>query len=203
MSIDVSVVIILTIYFHLAMLPVKTDMPQDLSRLCPGARRSFFCRIKCKAPQVAKDNIDLLTSGCHQRKKQTGSDKKYTVIQCTGYLKSWAPAKIGLEEQETHHDGESFNLSCLVGVGRIPTNVFPPNATSSPNKCPNLRTIQFISRHAMDGKFLFVDQRSVRFSTFISFIVLFYIVARFSFHLLQSNISFRLFATRIVRYKYV
>lgn len=105
-----------------------------------------------------KEGADMLPSG-HRRKKQMSSDKKYTVVQCTGYLKSWAPAKIGLEEQEADGDGDLCNLSCLVAIGRIPPNVFQPNVASSVNKYPNLRSIQFISRHAMDGKFLFVDQR--------------------------------------------
>lgn len=141
------------------MLPVKTDVPQGLSRLCPGARRSFFCRMKCKVSAQIKEESDS-TSSCHRRKKQLNSDKKYSVIQCTGYLKSWAPAKIGLEEQETDGDGDSCNLSCLVAVGRIPPNVLAPNVNPPVNNYPNLRSIQFISRHAMDGKFLFVDQRA-------------------------------------------
>lgn len=85
------------------------------------------------------------------------SDWKYCVIQCTGYLKSWAPAKIGLEEQEGETDGEACNLSCLVAVGRLQTAI----STTVSSKKPHLRPIQFVSRHAMDGKFLFVDQRSV------------------------------------------
>ncbi|XP_015189867.1 PREDICTED: protein cycle-like, partial [Polistes dominula] len=84
-------------------------------------------------------------------------DWKYCVIQCTGYLKSWAPAKIGLEEQEGETDGEACNLSCLVAVGRIQSVL--PTPSTSPRR-PRLRTIEFISRHAMDGKFLFVDQRA-------------------------------------------
>lgn len=149
----------------LAMLPVKTDVPQGLSRLCPGARRSFFCRMKCKMTQQLKESNEML-SGCHRRKKQMSSDKKYCVIQCTGYLKSWAPAKIGLEEQETDSDGDSCNLSCLVAVGRIIPNIFRSNSampTTRGNNLSNLRSIQFISRHAMDGKFLFVDQRFIEF----------------------------------------
>ncbi|GAB0089841.1 CYCL [Sergentomyia squamirostris] len=140
------------------MLPVKTDVPQGLCRLCPGARRSFFCRMKCKASIQIKEELDT-AQNCHRKKKQMNSDKKYSVIQCTGYLKSWAPAKIGLEEQETDGDGDSCNLSCLVAIGRIPPNIFVPNVTPPINSL-NIRTIQFISRHAMDGKFLFVDQRA-------------------------------------------
>ncbi|KAJ4445161.1 hypothetical protein ANN_06962 [Periplaneta americana] len=144
------------------MLPVKTDVPQGVSRLCPGARRSFFCRMKCKLPAQVKEEADT-TTGCHRRKKQQTSDRKYCVIQCTGYLKSWAPAKIGLEECEGEGDGEACNLSCLVAVGRVQPQIAAPlssHFTANPHRRqPNVRTIQFISRHAMDGKFLFVDQR--------------------------------------------
>ncbi|XP_055602290.1 basic helix-loop-helix ARNT-like protein 1 [Uranotaenia lowii] len=175
------------------MLPVKTDVPQGVTRLCPGARRSFFCRMKCKTSIQVKEEADTtnMPSSCHRRKNKVNSDKKYSVIQCTGYLKSWAPAKIGLEEHETDGEGESCNLSCLVAVGRVQPSLFhnqhspnlnnqrpsenaPNNSgsggttggangvtkTMQRNNIPNLRNVQFISRHAMDGKFLFVDQRA-------------------------------------------
>lgn len=142
------------------MLPVKTDMPQGVSRLCSGARRSFFCRMKCKTIGQVKEENDT-NARCHRRKKLINADKKYSVIQCTGYLKSWPPAKIGVEEHEGDGDEDSCNLSCLVAIGRIPPNIFLPNSSNNSGQChANLQPIQFISRHAMDGKFLFVDQRA-------------------------------------------
>ncbi|KAG5889664.1 hypothetical protein JTB14_007804 [Gonioctena quinquepunctata] len=136
------------------MLPVKTDVPQGASRLCPGARRSFFCRMKCKLSRRSKKKPIQLPV---PQEEKAHSDKKYNVIQCTGYLKSWAPAKIGLEENE-EGDGESCNLSCLVAIGRILPHISTVAAYSQGR--PNVRQIQFISRHALDGKFLFIDQRS-------------------------------------------
>ncbi|CAH1970499.1 unnamed protein product [Acanthoscelides obtectus] len=173
------------------MLPVKTDVPQGASRLCPGARRSFFCRMKCKTTVQIKEEADT-TTGYHRRRKHS-SDKKYNVIQCTGYLKSWAPAKVGLHHPvhqrqdstggsdtqdssgggpECDNDGgggDSCNLSCLVAVGRV-----LPDVTGAANRSPGLgsdveshqqserhrQNLQFVSRHALDGKFLFVDQRA-------------------------------------------
>ena len=35
-------------------------------------------------------------------------------MHCTGYLKSWAPAKIGVHDQDAEGDVEACNLSCLV-----------------------------------------------------------------------------------------
>lgn len=151
------------------LLPVKTDIPAEVSRLCPGARRSFFCRMKCKqcaAPAVApdpspsssvKEEPDTTTGGSSRKKKQQSSDRKYSVIQCTGYLKSWAPAKMGLDDEGGGEGGETCTLSCLVAVGRV---LPPADKARVVNKQVNLRSVQFLSRHALDGKFLFVDQRA-------------------------------------------
>ncbi|XP_063920623.1 protein cycle [Zophobas morio] len=139
------------------MLPVKADVPQGGSRLCPGARRSFFCRMKCKVSSQVKEEADT-TTGCHKRKKQQNLDKKYNLIHCTGYLKSWTPAKIGLEDQENDGESESCNLSCLVAVGRILPDISVVSIVTQSK--PQVQPIQFISRHTLDGKFLFVDQRA-------------------------------------------
>nr|ANO53973.1 CYCLE1 [Limulus polyphemus] len=137
------------------MLPVKTDMPPGQSRLCPGSRRSFFCRMKCRSMPTVKEEADT-TTGCHRKRKSQSSDRKYLVIHCTGYLKSWAPAKLNLQE-ETDSDGESCNLSCLVAVGRVHPEILHPEV---PQPGLEVRPLEFVSRHAMDGKFLYVDQRA-------------------------------------------
>lgn len=163
---------------------MKTDIPQGLSRLCPGARRSFFCRMKSKnAVHIKEESTDSGSSVNNgsggvstsngssstkegKRKGKLGADKRFCLIQCTGYLKSWAPAKMGLEESEQDHeaDGESCNLSCLVAVGRIPPNVYASPTqqghSNASQNTPSDRTIMFLSRHALDGQFLFVDQRA-------------------------------------------
>lgn len=145
----------------LAMLPVKTDLPHEMFRLCPGARRSFFCRMKCRASstQTQTNESTDMTSGYYHSNKQTNSDKKYVVVQCSGYLKS----KIGIDDQEMDADGESCNMTCLVAVAKIPLTTLKFNQSSGVTTNARLKPVQFTSRHATDGKFLFVDHRYIQY----------------------------------------
>ncbi|CAH0716697.1 unnamed protein product, partial [Brenthis ino] len=146
------------------MLPVKTDVVTGASKLCPGARRSFFCRIKCgmetdhnannqNTSEVKEEN----DPNAKITKKQP-NEKKYCVVQCTGYLKSWTPTDVSESStgstDTSLDDGDVCHMSCLVAVGRALTDLAP-----QPSPTTYTRHLQYISRHATDGKFLFVDQR--------------------------------------------
>ncbi|XP_054732940.1 protein cycle [Anastrepha obliqua] len=143
------------------MLPVKSDIPQSLCRLCPGARRSFFCRMKLKSNNnQIKEESDTSSSSrsSNKRKSKLSVDHKYRVIQCTGYLKSWTPIKN--EDQDSESEDNLTNHSSLVAIGRIPPNVLESNVPPSLDNHPNIKHVLFISRHSVDGKFLFIDQRA-------------------------------------------
>lgn len=139
------------------MLPVKTGLsPSTQTRLCPGSRRSFFCRMKYKSKSHVKEEADTTTGYAQKKRKTHNSDRKYCVIHCMGYLKSWASAKLNLNE-ESDLENEGCNLSCLVAIGKT-ISPFNPSSSTQPNI--SLRSMEFTSRHATDGKFLFVDQRA-------------------------------------------
>ncbi|KAL1443026.1 hypothetical protein MTO96_000922 [Rhipicephalus appendiculatus] len=138
------------------MLPLKGEFPQRQSRLCPGARRSFFCRMKCKTQATVKEEADTTTGG-QRRRKSHSFDRRYSVIHCTGYLKSWAPAKLSLPEDAPADDSEGCNLSCLVAVGRVHGDLASSPATRT---ALDAEAVQFVSRHAADGKFLFIDKKA-------------------------------------------
>lgn len=81
-----------------------------------------------------------------------------------GYLKSWAPAEMsegGANTADGGEEADACNLSCLVAVGRALSDLAPqPSAPSIATVGPVTRHLQYVSRHATDGKYLFVDQRS-------------------------------------------
>ncbi|XP_044745725.1 protein cycle [Coccinella septempunctata] len=134
--------------------PREKFMGSRISRLCPGARRSFFCRMKRNISQI-QDKFNMGGDDKEEDNQITG--RKYAVIHCTGYLKSWHPSTIGIDEQDNDVDGDSYNVSCLIAVGHIINNI-ATTATASQQRI-NTKPIQFISKHTLDGKFHFVDQR--------------------------------------------
>uniref|UniRef100_A0A671L9R7 Aryl hydrocarbon receptor nuclear translocator-like protein 1 n=1 Tax=Sinocyclocheilus anshuiensis TaxID=1608454 RepID=A0A671L9R7_9TELE len=132
-------------------LPVRTDIAPCPSRLCSGARRSFFCRMKCNRPLVKMEDKDF-PSTCSKKKADR---KSFCTIHSTGYLKSWPPTKMGLDE-DNEPDNEGCNLSCLVAIGRLHPQIVPQPM----NGDIWVKPTEYVSRHAIDGKFVFVDQRA-------------------------------------------
>ncbi len=84
----------------------------------------------------------------------TADRKSFCTIHSTGYLKSWPPTKMGLDE-DNEPDNEGCNLSCLVAIGRLHPHIIPQPT----NGDIRVKPTEYVSRHAIDGKFVFVDQR--------------------------------------------
>uniref|UniRef100_A0ACB8FRV0 Aryl hydrocarbon receptor nuclear translocator-like protein 2 n=2 Tax=Sphaerodactylus townsendi TaxID=933632 RepID=A0ACB8FRV0_9SAUR len=128
-------------------LQVHTDFQAGSSGLHSGARRSFFCRIKCTR-NIVKEEKEPLPSA---KKKD---HKKYCTVHCTGYLKSWPPNEVGVEEENDAEKGSS-NYNCLVAIGRLHPYIIPQKSGEI-----TVKPTEFVTRFAMDGKFVFVDQRA-------------------------------------------
>ena len=162
------------------MLPLAGGDVTAVARFHPGARRLFFCRMKCKPSAAAagvKQEDESQTSGsvvdpsfatsssdsrssASSKKKKTGVEKKYVSIQCTGYLKSWPMTKVGLQGDFSDDSSvDDSSMSCLVAVAKV-----QPSYQASIEDCIDRgqRTahgVEFTSRHGTDGKFSWVDQR--------------------------------------------
>ncbi|XP_029639557.1 aryl hydrocarbon receptor nuclear translocator-like protein 1 isoform X1 [Octopus sinensis] len=145
------------------MLPVRTELPQKPTQLCSGARRSFFCRMKCVnksadvVPSAVKVEKDVEAE--HSHKKRKSDRKNFCIIHCTGYLKSWPPTRMDIGgEDEVENDNELCNLSCLVAVGRTLPSFSPYNLPES--GAIHMRPTEYVSRHSIDGKFTYIDHRA-------------------------------------------
>ncbi|XP_054941506.1 basic helix-loop-helix ARNT-like protein 2 isoform X10 [Physeter macrocephalus] len=112
-----------------------------------GSRRSFFCRIKSCKISVKEEHECLLNS----KKKD---HRKFCTIHCTGYLRNWPPNIVGMEE-ETDNKKDSSNFTCLVAIGRLHPYIVPQNSGEI-----KVKPTEFITRFAVNGQFVYVDQRA-------------------------------------------
>ncbi|RWS28670.1 protein cycle-like protein [Leptotrombidium deliense] len=134
------------------MLPIKTRLPPRSEwKRCPGARRSFFCRMKYKSAPETKYDTET-TNRVYKKKRSNSLEPKYCVLHCIGYL-----TVLGSERMSTENELEQENehINCLVAVGRTLANCVPQTDTNI-----ELRSLEFVSRHTKDGKFSFVDHRA-------------------------------------------
>jgi len=134
---------------------VKKEGSQSAMRLCMGSRRGFICRIK--VGNVSPESLGYLNRVRQRNSLGPSRDgSNFAVVHCTGYIKNWPPQ--GLQMDRSAEDEMHANSSCcLVAIGRL-------QVTSSPNASDlnNAEsTHEFVSRHALDGKFTFVDHRVV------------------------------------------
>nr|XP_055213981.1 basic helix-loop-helix ARNT-like protein 2 isoform X12 [Gorilla gorilla gorilla] len=130
-----------------AGLQVHSNLHTGRTRVYSGSRRSFFCRIKSCKISVKEEH------GCLPNSKKKEHRKFYT-IHCTGYLRSWPPNIVGMEE-ERNSKKDNSNFTCLVAIGRLQPYIVPQNSGEI-----NVKPTEFITRFAVNGKFVYVDQRA-------------------------------------------
>uniref|UniRef100_A0A8C7Q2N3 Basic helix-loop-helix ARNT like 2 n=1 Tax=Oncorhynchus mykiss TaxID=8022 RepID=A0A8C7Q2N3_ONCMY len=122
------------------------DLPVGAVQLCTGARRSFFCRMKHSRTVMKTEDKTIQPSSSKKKESQ-----RYCTVHCTGYMRSWPSTQLGAESD----DNESSHLSCLVAVCRV-----HPNNACQPSREVKVKPTQFVTRFAIDGKFIFVDQQA-------------------------------------------
>lgn len=133
---------------------VKKESHQSAMRFCIGSRRGFICRLR-----LGNVQSDAMSPTHLHRLRQRNSlgpsndGHQYAVVHCTGYTKNWPTTNSGMDRIDV--DDANNGYCCLVAIGRL-------QVISTPNACDlnNANSqIEFMSRHNMDGKFTFVDQR--------------------------------------------
>jgi len=70
------------IIFSTAMLPVRAEMMNTLSKMCSGARRSFFCRMKCKVYDI-KEEADTTTGSKYTQSGIKNKNTLYILSLCS------------------------------------------------------------------------------------------------------------------------
>jgi len=143
---------------------VKKEGQQTNMRLCLGSRRAFIIRMR-----LGNMSVNPMTASHTVRVRQrntlgpSNDGQQYAVVHVTGYVRNWPPTShdaiscspLGGSVPVERGDGDDLSHCCLVAIGRL-------QVTSTSN-CSDLvgstSSTEFISRHSLDGKITFVDQR--------------------------------------------
>lgn len=118
-----------------------------------GSRRGFICRMKMGniQPDLSPNHVQRLRQRNALGPSPDGNS--YAVVHCTGYIKNWPPSGVSMDRGIENEEHASH--CCLVAIGRL-------QVTSTPNSSDLMGSNanhEFITRHNMEGKFTFVDQR--------------------------------------------
>ncbi|CAK6443589.1 unnamed protein product [Pipistrellus nathusii] len=127
-------------------LQVHSNFHSRRTHVCSGSRRSFFCRIKSCKVSVKEEH-----DGSPDTTKK--DHRKFCTVHCTGYLRSWPTSIIGMEEERNNK--EDNNFTCLVAIGRLYPHTIPQNSGEV-----KVKPTEFITRFAVNGKIVYVDQRA-------------------------------------------
>ncbi|XP_069905648.1 basic helix-loop-helix ARNT-like protein 2 isoform X8 [Oryctolagus cuniculus] len=119
------------------------------TRVCSGSRRSFFCRMRSYKCAIKEEHDPV-------PKPKRKDHRRFCTIHCTGYLRTWPPDISGMEEERDPKEHRS-HFTCLVAVGRLHPCAVPQSSAGV-----KVRPTEFVTRFAMNGKFVYVDQRGCR-----------------------------------------
>ncbi|XP_062050984.1 basic helix-loop-helix ARNT-like protein 2 isoform X10 [Lepus europaeus] len=136
---------------HLQSLKAGLRGPRSFhtgrTRVCSGSRRSFFCRMRSCKLAIKEEHGPM-------PKPKRKDHRRFCTIHCTGYLRTWPPDIFGMEvERDPKEDRSHF--TCLVAVGRLHPCAVPQSSAGV-----KVRPTEFVTRFAMNGKFVYVDQRA-------------------------------------------
>ncbi|XP_050666442.1 aryl hydrocarbon receptor nuclear translocator homolog isoform X2 [Leptidea sinapis] len=136
---------------------VKKEGHQSSMRQVMGSRRGFICRMRVGG---GAENAHVGRLRARNSLGPSHDGHNYAVVHCTGYIKNWPPTDLfpGMQMDRPVDDELHASHCCLVAIGRLQVTS-TPNATES-SLCSG--GVEFVSRHSIDGRFTFADQRAAQ-----------------------------------------
>ncbi|XP_028156115.1 aryl hydrocarbon receptor nuclear translocator homolog [Ostrinia furnacalis] len=136
---------------------VKKEGHQSSMRQVMGSRRGFICRMRVGG---SAEGAHLGRLRARNSLGPSHDGHNYAVVHCTGYIKNWPPTDLfpGMQMDRPVEDELHASHCCLVAIGRLQVTSTPNNSEGS--LCSS--GVEFVSRHSVDGRFTFADQRATQ-----------------------------------------